>query len=413
MENKTIVDDLLAYLNDQKAVLLLPAIVYVAVLMIVGFIGNILVCIFYGCKTKPNPNSFFIIILATFDLISCVITMPIEIMDLRFFYIFTNGAACKSARFLNYFTTMGSASTLLAIAIDRHRRMCRPFRKQWDLKDARIACLIAAGFSLVLSWPAPIFYGSVSVNVTDPENTSVILEGFDCTTTKDEDYQTYLLAFNAVQFFVFIVAVCILVVLYCMIGRVLYRLKKRRSKYTFTHASSHVTHNNSVLDSTDTNNSLKARFEKDSNPEKTLPNIESSDKHGVTLRTKSSALESRPTLRESHAIPKEHSPDIKMVKYTIIMLAITVVFVISFLPYLILILWRFFQSGQYEVDILSDAGLVAFQIGIRSYLLNSATNPLLYGFFNPKFRTFFYSWFCPCCSRRHGDMQLSTSSGGH
>ena len=412
MANTTIDDELLSYLNDQKAVLLIPAIVYVAVLMIVGFIGNILVCIFYGCKMKPNPNSFFIIILATFDLISCVITMPIEIMDLRFFYIFTNGAACKSARFLNSFATMGSAATLLAIAIDRHRRMCRPFKKQWDLKDARIACLVAAGFSLVLSWPAPIFYGSVSVNVTDPQNTSVILEGFDCTTTKDEAYQTYLLAFNAVQFFVFIVAVCILVVLYCMIGRVLYRHKKRRSKYSSAHASAHVQHNNFMLDSTDTNVSLKASLEKDSISEKTLPNIEYSDKHEVTLRTKSPTSESRPTSRGSHAISKEHSPDIKTVKYTIIMLSITVVFVFSFLPYLILILWRLFQS-EYEVDVLSDTGLVFFQIGIRSYLLNSATNPLLYGFFNPKFRTFFYSWFCPCCSRRLGEMQLSTSSGGH
>ena len=408
MENKTSDEDLLSELNDQKAVLLIPAILYVAVLMIVGFIGNILVCIFYGCKTKPNPNSFFIIVLATFDLISCVITMPIEIMDMRFFYMFTNAAACKAARFLNSFATMGSAATLLAIAIDRHRRMCRPFKKQWDLKDARVACLVAAAFSLILSWPAPIFYDSVSVNVTDPQNTSVTLEGFDCTTTKDKEYQSYLLAFNAVQFVVFIIAVCILGILYCMIGRVLYRHKRRRLKY----ASAHVTHHNSALNSTETNVSLTACSVKDLSSEKTFPNIEFSDKNEVVLRTKPALSESRPTSRESHAISQDHSPDIKTVKYTIIMLTITVVFVLSFLPYLILILWRLFQSG-YEVDLLSDAGLVAFQIGIRSYLLNSATNPLLYGFFNPKFRTFFYSWFCPCCAKRLGDMQLSTSSGGH
>ena len=414
MGNITTDDALLSELNDQKAVLLIPAIAYVAVLMIVGFIGNVLVCIFYGCKTKPNPNSVFIIILATFDLISCVITMPIEIMDLRFFYMFTNGAACKSARFLNSFATMGSASTLIAIAIDRHRRMCRPFKKQWDIKDAKIACLVAAGFSLVLSWPAAIFNGSVSVNVTDPDNSSVILEGFDCTTTKDEEYQTYLLAFNAVQFLVFIVAVCILVVLYCKIGHVLYKHKKRRMKYASTH-NTHSTHNNSMVDSTETDVSLNNSTEKDSDSAKTKHKIEFSSKHDVILRPKSPMSEShdsRPTSRESHAISKEHSPDIKTVKYTIIMLAITVVFVLSFLPYLILVLWRLFQTG-YEVDILSDAGLVAFQIGIRSYLLNSAANPLLYGFFNPKFRTFFYSWFCPCCSKRLGDIQLSTSSGGH
>ena len=254
--------------------------------------------------------------------------MPIEIMDLRFFYIiffyiFTNGAACKSAQFLNSFATMGSASTLIAIAIDRHRRMCRPFKKQWDLKDAKIACLVAAGFSLVLSWPAAIFNGSVSVNVTDLDNSSVILEGFDCTTTKDEEYQTYLLAFNAVQFLVFLVVVCILVVLYCMIGHVPYKHKKRRMKYAPTH-NTHTcsTQNNSIVDSTKTNISLNTSTEMDSNFDKTTHNMEISNKHDVTLGLKSPTSEShdsRPRSRESHAISKEHSPDIKTVKYTIIM----------------------------------------------------------------------------------------------
>lgn len=396
---------LLTKLNDEKAILLIPAILYVSCLMIVGLVGNILVCIFYGCKTRFNTNSFFIIILASFDLISCVITMPIEIVDLRFFFMFTNAPACKAARFLNSFATMGSAATLLAIAVDRHRRLCRPFKRQFQLKEAKIACVIAAISSLVFSWPTPIFYDSVSVNVTDPQNKSVILEGFDCTTTKSEEYQTYLLAFNAIQFAVFIVAVCMLGILYCLIGRVLYKHKGMRRKYT----STSVYHNHSGLDSIDTNISMKSTSETDSM--KQSSNFDD-DTNAVSLRTKSGISAIRPTSHESHASSKDHSPDLKTVRYTIIMLTITTVFVLSFLPYLILIVWRLFQSG-YEVDVLSDAGLVAFQIGIRSYLLNSAVNPILYGFFNPKFRTFFYVWFCPCCAKKLGEVQLSTSSGGH
>lgn len=413
MVNLTKNDDLLEELNDEKALLLIPAIIYVAILMFVGVIGNILVCVFYGCKTKHTTNTFFIIVLAIFDLISCVITMPIEIVDLRFFYMFTNAPACKMARFLNYFATLGSAVTLLAIAVDRHRRLCKPFKKQLQVKNARIACVVASSIALLFSWPAVIFFDSVSVNVTDPSNESIVLEGFDCTMTKDEAYKSYLFAFNAVHFVAFIVASIILGILYCLIGRVIFKHKRRRFKYTSTRLTS--SDNSAGKDSTETNISLEDN--KHSNDLKSERIIQDgkTDKGEVTLRTKtgsSMTTQMRPSWRESHSGPKEHSPDIKTMKYTIVMLVITVVFVLSFLPYLILVLWRMFQSG-YEVDLLSDGGLIAFQIGIRSYLLNSAINPLLYGFFNPKFRTFFYYCLCRCCAKEHGQFQFSTSSEGH
>ena len=41
-------------LNDRKAVLLIPAIVFVGCLMTIGFLGNILVFAFFGCKAETH-----------------------------------------------------------------------------------------------------------------------------------------------------------------------------------------------------------------------------------------------------------------------------------------------------------------------------------------------------------------------
>ncbi|KAH3818143.1 hypothetical protein DPMN_119739 [Dreissena polymorpha] len=69
------------------------------------------------------------------------------------------------------------------------------------------------------------------------------------------------------------------------------------------------------------------------------------------------------------------------------MVIVTIVFIVSFLPYLSLIAWRVVKR-QNEAEFLSDAGLVLFKIGSRSWLLNYSHNPWLYGIFNSNFRQF-------------------------
>ena len=92
--------------------------------------------------------------------------------------------------------------------------------------------------------------------------------------------------------------------------------------------------------------------------------------------------------------------DINTIKYTVIMLVITIIFIVSFLPYLSLIIWRSY-SKEHEVNIMTDAQLLWLQIGLRSYFLNSSLNPLIYGFFNSNFRAFFYGLVCGRFKKQH------------
>ena len=408
MGNHTINDDLLSELNYQKFVLRMPVVVYVSVLMTLGLFGNILVCVYYGCKTRTSTGSFFIVSLAVFDLIVCSITMPNEIIDLRFAYVFTNVPACKIPRCVNHVAANGSATTLLVIAIDRYKRMCKPLSPQLGAKHARIAIFIAIVFSLLLSWPAAIFYKPVSVPIHDSYNKSVVLNGSFCTTTREDQYKPYLWAFNSLQFVIFVVAVIVLFVLYSLIGRSICRYKERRLKYASTRRASRYSESSYSIKNGSTEISIKtiesasdqtitATHTNNANEIKDRNTSESNDRK-LSRRSFSGSCKSLPESTDKDSV-RDKTPDINTVKFSIQMLVIAIIYVVGYLPYLVLVIWRIFQTS-FEGEILNDTQYLWFNIGVRSYLLNSAINPMVYGFFNEHFRRFFFATFFPCCRKK-------------
>ena len=71
---------------------------------------------------------------------------------------------------------------------------------------------------------------------------------------------------------------------------------------------------------------------------------------------------------------------VRIGKSTYMLFLITLVYIISFLPFYILAIIR--QSQTLFVEQLSPAGSVAYHVFLRSYLLSSAINPLIYSFCN-------------------------------
>ena len=72
-------------------------------------------------------------------------------------------------------------------------------------------------------------------------------------------------------------------------------------------------------------------------------------------------------------------------KYTFIMFAITLMFILSYLPYFAVTIWRIFARDR------NTELTYGIQIALRSYLVNSTINPIIYGMFNPSFRKFLKS----------------------
>ena len=125
-----------------------PAVVYISSLMIFGLVGNTFVCYYYTFKElSKSTNTFFIIVLSVYNLLTCFITMPSEIAMVAFYYTFVNNIACKILRYVSYFLIIASLLTLVVIATNRYKRIGLFARPQMDMPQARRVSV----FILVLS----------------------------------------------------------------------------------------------------------------------------------------------------------------------------------------------------------------------------------------------------------------------
>ncbi|KAL3887919.1 hypothetical protein ACJMK2_000304 [Sinanodonta woodiana] len=442
--NNSSATDLLQRMNDDISIVLIPVFIYMGVLMLTGFVGNTLVCYFYGYRTKTNPTTCFIVVLAVFDVMNCIISMPLEIVDIRFFYFFPDVIACKVLRTISYVCTVSSGTILIAIATERYRKICLPFKKQITVLQAKFICVISTLIAIVISWPSIVLYSVVPVDVPVPGSETI--QAYDCTTVKVESLRIYLLAFSAIQFLLFIISCITLIVLYVLIYKQLIRVKKNRNRFMSPND------NNASLSTLSTRVMERNVLEMEQNTQKVVTKVQTMDEKMKTETSilkatsthvdqdKSGYNEEREMIVESEGkasiispqeknrdaleksgktmeriscnksssftkalnstrivshLAQRKSKDTNSDKYTTIMLLITVVFIVSFLPYLCLSMWQNF-SKDYVVNRMSDLQIVFFSIGIRSYFLNSVLNPFIYGFFNLKFREFIASVFFGC-----------------
>lgn len=318
--------------DDQYASEVLPVILILSLLMLTGVIGNSLVCYVYLVKFKKGTTRYFILALAVYDLVNCFICIPGEIADMRYNYTFGGNALCKIMRLLLSFTSCSSVAVLLLVAWDRYRKICQPFHKQTSPTFSKIAIAICSLAAFMLSLPNVALYGSRTVTTND-----IHINGSDCSTADEYIKTPYPLIFNGVQFIVFIISTVSLTVFYFLIWRRVARQQEFRR-------STGLSQTNVIPLSI-----------------KDPDNINISPSHDVSKREKGS-------------------------RKTITMLfLITLVFVLSFLPHLCVMVARAINGSVY--DGIHGAGLIANNLLVRSYFFNSASNPIIYGFCNRRFRS--------------------------
>lgn len=323
--------------NDENAMLLLPVICYVSLLIIVGGIGNSIVFYVYKTKSKSTTKRVFISVLAVFDLMNCLIVMPFEIYDLRNQYKFLSEEFCKSMRFVEFAIVLAAGFTLVAVAIDRYMNLCvRSSRILFTRRRAKRACFICVGLSIVFSWPTVMFAGLV---VSPVREANVSINGFECSSFSDESINAriYLYILNIV----FILSLVLMIILYSMIGMTLYRRRK---------GSVH----DGLIFMNDASESTKIQ-KSHSNM-----NVE----------------------RCGFAIGKM---GVRMTGSTLIFYSVTIVFIIGFLPHLITRVLKITHTAFVEVN-NRDGVEVAYNMLIRSYMINSAANPFIYSIIHKRFR---------------------------
>lgn len=388
----------LSELNAEYALSKLGGIIFVGVLMILGVVGNAHVLYVYATKFKHSNHRFYIISLACLDLITCCIGMPFVIVDLRFPLLFTLVPVCKMLRFLNYFMCACSALILVVIAVDRYRKICKPFEPQMNRKTAKFACLIAVIISLSLSWPAPILYGHSTVDaetISEYFDMDINVTGVQCF-TEDRFKQTkYQAFFNIILIFVILASTVILAVLYGLIGRKVFKQTKQFTRKIKVSPAGQG-HSNSESIKTDSSgsaansdihlisNHLIIEPGMDTGKSKTTPKLHYSRSTNV-CKAPAGASELR---------------SIQKKKITFMLFVITLVFVLSFMPHLSLKTIAFLKKDF--LPSLSFRNLVLYNTFVWSFFVNNAANPIIYGFCDERFRMEMKKLYC----RRSGGFDL-------
>lgn len=146
-------------LNEDLFLTVLPVTIFIGVEAITGFIGNILILFVYAKWYVPCNFRYFVLSLAVYDLTSCLTTLPGEIFSQLNWYDYQYGWICKIKSFFNVFTAWGSAFTLLLLAFDRYRKICRPLA--WQIQPSFALKLCVSGIILAsfVSIPIIILWG--------------------------------------------------------------------------------------------------------------------------------------------------------------------------------------------------------------------------------------------------------------
>lgn len=403
-----------------------PVIIYVAIVVLFGLVGNTMSVIFYGFNSPRTPTNCIITSLAVADLFCCVVLLDV-ILELCYAVTFRSVIGCKVKYFINHTFFSIAFTTLFLVAIDRFRKLCFPFGWQFTIFRVKIAFAVICSYSIAISLRGLIVLDVVRVNVTNSKEE--VVEGFFCTLSNKEELQGVIAVFQIADLLTWLVIVCGSIALYSLIAL---RLWSTRNKVLTEHCkprdhsikfkketlcdSFAVFDKTSFPKSTDTGQSDKNKVGSEKSmikngevgesphvkgAENVLSSVskEKSFEDIVDLKQGDRARENKNNLKNLKKAPKTILKSkiltTKMEaeqKIALMMLVVTSVSVISFVPYFVVYI------GINKLSEFSDQkSSVGIEIASRSYILNNVVNPYIIGLFNSKFRVFVKSKFCGRC----------------
>lgn len=423
-ENQT----LLSQAQHEIFMRLLPVIVCMVVVGIVGILGNILTIIFYVSKSRRCPSTIQISCLATVDLLVCFMVVP-NIVEMVININYDQSFMCKLTHFFGLWTIASSCLILWIIALDRHRKICKPFVKQMTVKTTEHAIVGIVVFSFFLSVRNFANFDSNEVHVFIPVINRT-LNGLYCTTRDDPGYKISVTIFHSIDFLLLLMVWITIVVCYTRIICTLFKMKrtkKRQSpsghvdkkmspevnmsedsddlgvKDSASHSATrefetyelhHLADSPSSSTEFSTSNTLQTATEITHSP--VIPTVSRGKYSGHhSLRRTVTKMNARKRKRRRKIAARSASER----NLTFMMFTVSFLFVLCFFPYFVIkIIMRLVLKTGEEFELS-----VGIQFALRLVYFNSVFNPIVYCFFNPQFRQYIKGLFLKCigCLRKN------------
>ena len=386
-------------LNDAEVLGLVPMFIFLLLVSVIGIPGNGLVCYIYRSNYGVSSSRWFIFFLASVDLVMCVIIVPCEIATSMFQYNFTNAVLCKLTVFLNNWSLMTLAFILIIVSVDRYRKVCRSLGWQIDYKKARSLSVAAVIAAFVISLPLWWVYGIHKYEYAHHNITISECSFRDSASNGSSAF--YLILFGIFLFVSSLMTIC---VLYCFIGRDIKRHLHKEQVRRQVSLSASMAQRDAIRMSFSPRDviislkqSVKFRNAKtEKKPETHFknerklspPSIDGSlDDQISTNLTDGDTFDFEKTPPPSNPIERKKTKRIRRArarKATYSMFLISLAFVMSYLPLLLLLLIRSINS-DFEAS-LSNTGRAVYKFFLRSYFLNCSINPFIYGLSDSRFR---------------------------
>lgn len=394
-------DVLLKHWNTRLANLFLPLNVLFILTTCIGFIGNIVVCIVYKFCMKGKINDrFFIPLLAVIDAMVCLIGPIISlILSIRPVTFYGN-AICKVSIFVFRVMLNSSVLLMLVIATQRYRKVCNLFKGTYDLKRCKIDAGISIGVAILMAVPNLIFFGEIPI-VDTIKNTTVIGHRCGLRTEESDVLHNAIYAYQVLCFIVVVGIVFALIVMYSLVGKKIYvQAKKVESSRTSSMTSASES-DSQVRSSTGTIGNGKLTLKMPETRSYKASESESSSKQSMVksngvrglrlLRGPSSPVSPSTPYSPTSSMSKPHFKQkrAKSVsrRYTLLFMAISTFFVLSYLPTLLanIISKNMWDSASFWTE-NSDYEKTLYTYLFFTYFINHVANPFFYGFFDSSFR---------------------------
>lgn len=375
-------------LNAEMTRAVRPVTIIVGIEVVFGFFGNLLVIYVFLMHYKVCTFKYFVLCLAVVDITCCMTTMPGEIVTQLYWYVYPVREVCKIKSFFNVFTVSAEALCLFTIAVDRYRKVCRPFGWQIKPRVAKYLCGILFILALVMALPTPFLWGLRSQEKIYKNNSITVTL---CEKDGKFEKTNYPIGYISTVMTIIIFLLILMFIQYVFVAMKL--LKERRNRMGSGMPIVNSSLNRSVQQ---TSLSTPARGHNngtsDTVAESTVCNAMNGE-ISISTNEDSEIQENEKGRRDfqNHNTEggREHRIKGKTLtkrvrRKTLIMFILTLAFIVTTVLYFILI--TIIASPKDFLQYMTDSQKAAYFFFLRFYFINHVINPVVYGLLDPQFK---------------------------
>ncbi|KAH3726416.1 cholecystokinin receptor type A-like [Dreissena polymorpha] len=214
---------------------ILPVSIVFGLTASVGLIANALVIYIYGFRYKRCNFKYFLFTLGLIGLLQCTIMLPTQIGEMHYWFNFPTSWLCRTSAYVFGYTIIHCYSILFLIALDRFRKVCRPYDWQIQANTARNLSIITSIASLILATTPGVVSGHHSFQTSYKDvNITVTVCATDDMHNNREWAVYFLLLLGGLPVSVIIIVTC---TIYALILMRFYRQGSRTAQSNLNNSS--------------------------------------------------------------------------------------------------------------------------------------------------------------------------------